>query len=70
MTRLVAAGATVFAVLGGLFALLVVSFADCAGPSCGRERVVGVLGHAAAGLVLGALLGAVVALVRHWRRRA
>ncbi len=40
-----------------LFALAVVSFADCSGPDCASERVLGVLGHAAGGAAVGALVG-------------
>ena len=58
--------------LGLLFALAVVSFADCAGPHCAGERAVGLLGHAAGGAVLGAAAGVLVYglgwMVRRGRR--
>ena len=55
-------GAAIGAAAGALFALAVVSLADCAGPRCGYERVVGVLGHAAAGGAAGLLVGALLRL--------
>lgn len=57
MRRLTLAGMTIGIVLGGLFGLAVVSFADCAGPDCMYQRVVGVLGHAAGAGVAGATAG-------------
>jgi hypothetical protein len=69
LARLLAWGAGVGGLLGSLFALAVVSFADCAGAHCAEERVVGLLGHAAAGAVVGAAAGAVVyGLGWAWRR--
>lgn len=54
--------------LGSAFGLAVVLFADCAGSSCARERVLGVLLHAAIGAGLGLALGGVIAVVRRaWR---
>jgi hypothetical protein len=47
-----------------LFALAVVSFADCSGPDCARERVLGVLAHAVGGASGGALLGLMAWAVR------
>jgi hypothetical protein len=44
--RLIVAGLTIGVVLGGLFGLAVVSFADCAGPDCLYQRMVGVSAHA------------------------
>ena len=43
-------------VLGASFGVAVVSFADCAGPNCAYERIVGVLGHAASGAAGGVAL--------------
>lgn len=54
-------GAGSGAAVGVLFALAVISLADCAGPSCAYERVIGVAGHAAGGALLGAMLGLAVA---------
>lgn len=54
-------GAGSGAAVGALFALAVISLADCAGPNCAYERVIGVGGHAAGGAILGALLGLAVA---------
>lgn len=51
------------ALLASLFALAVVSFADCAGPGCAQERVLGVAGHALAGALSGLLLGGIVFLL-------
>jgi hypothetical protein len=42
--------------LGASFGLAVVSFADCARPSCACERIIGVLGHAAGGAGAGSVL--------------
>jgi hypothetical protein len=58
MARSLELGALIGAALGFLFALAVVSFADCAGPHCAGERVVGLAGHAAGGAVIGAACGA------------
>ena len=59
------AGLTIGMALGGLFGLAVVSFADCAGPDCTYQRVVGVVGHAAGAGVATATAGLLVqALVR------
>jgi hypothetical protein len=63
-------GAFAGALAGLLFALAVISFADCAGPNCTEERVVGVIGH----VLGGALIGEAVWVVAYglWRlvRRA
>lgn len=56
-------GAGSGAAAGALFALAVISLADCAGPSCTYERVIGVAGHAAGGALLGAALGLVAAAI-------
>ena len=69
MIRPVGIGAAIGATLGALFAFAVISFADCAGPSCSYERMVGVLGHALAGALAGALLGLAVAMVARLRSR-
>ena len=58
--RWIRIGAWVGGIPATLFAIAVVSFADCSGPDCARERVLGVLGHAAGGAAAGALLGLVV----------
>ena len=57
-------GAAIGAVAGALLGLAVVSFADCGGPTCNQERVVGVLATTAAGAGVGALGSALVYLVR------
>ena len=62
MKRILLIGAASGAVLGALFALAVISFADCAGPNCASERVTGILGHAAAGAAAGLLLASLVGL--------
>ena len=63
------AGLAIGLVLGGLFGLAVVSFADCAGPDCTYQRVVGVLAHAAGVGVAGALAGLLAhAVVRSHQR--
>ena len=64
------AGAVAGALVGALFALGVIALADCAGPTCLRERVLGVAGHAVSGAAVGGLLGALIdAVVRHWGGR-
>ena len=69
MRRSATTGACAGALLGTLFALAVISFADCAGPACGRERVIGVAGHALAGGGAGAVLGVILSLIaRLWKR--
>jgi hypothetical protein len=68
VTRFLLRGAVVGATLGTLFAAAVVSFADCAGPNCNAERVIGLLGHAAAGAVAGGLLGLLAFLLARLRR--
>ena len=50
-------GAGVGGALGASFGLAVLSFAACAGLTCTEERVIGVLGHAAAGAGVGVALG-------------
>jgi hypothetical protein len=57
LRRLILAGLTIGVVLGGLFGLAVVSFADCSGPGCTYQRVVGVVAHAAGVGVIGAAGG-------------
>ena len=74
MRRLTLEGMTIGIVLGGLFGLAVISFADCAGPDCMYQRVVGVLGHAAGAGVAGATAsllahGLVRSLRQHRERR-
>lgn len=58
-SRFVLAGTVAGGLIGLLFALAVISFADCAGPGCTGERITGVLGHVLGGAVLGAAFGAV-----------
>ena len=66
----IAIGAVAGALFGALFALGVIALADCAGPTCLRERVLGVAGHAVSGAAVGGLLGALIdAVVRHWGGR-
>jgi hypothetical protein len=67
-------GGGVGGALGASFGLAVVSFADCARPSCADERIIGVLGHAAGGMGAGSvlallLLAASRVLVWTWNRR-
>jgi hypothetical protein len=66
-------GLTIGIALGGLFGLAVVSFADCAGPDCMHQRMLGVVAHAAGAGVAGAtaslLVHAFVRLVRQNRSR-
>jgi hypothetical protein len=63
------AGLTIGSALGGLFGLAVVSFADCAGPDCTYQRIVGVVAHTAGGGVAGATSGLLVgAFVRFFRQ--
>jgi hypothetical protein len=70
LRRPILAGLTVGSVLGGLFGLAVVSFADCSGPDCTYQRVVGVVAHAAGAGVAGGAAGLLVhAVVRLLRRR-
>jgi hypothetical protein len=52
-------------VVGAAFGLAVVLFADCAGPTCARERVMGVALHAAIGAGIGLVLGGGIALLQH-----
>jgi len=60
--RFIRAGAICGAIFGTLFGLAVVLFADCSGPDCTKERVLGVLMHAGIGLGAGAVLGLVLGL--------
>jgi len=68
------AGLTIGVALGGLFGLAVVSFADCAGPDCTHQRLVGVLAHAAgvgvAGATAGLLVHTLVRLLQQFRDRS
>ena len=64
LSRHLLIGSGIGAAAGTLFALAVVSIADCNGPNCPEERVVGVAGHALAGAAVGALAGGVTWLVR------
>ena len=54
--------------LGAAFGLAVVLFADCAGPTCARERVLGVAMHAAIGAAFGVVLGGAIALLQRFIR--
>lgn len=67
------AGLTIGLLLGGLFGVAVVSFADCAGSDCTYQRVVGVLAHAAgvgvAGAIAGLFVQALVQLLHRFRDR-
>jgi hypothetical protein len=62
-------GAVIGGVAGGLFAVAVVSFADCSGPHCNRERVLGVLLHLGLGMGIGAAVALLAALGRSGLRR-
>lgn len=57
-------GAGIGAVAGAAFGLAVVSFADCGGPDCSGERVLGVASLTLGGAAIGALVGGLVYLVR------
>jgi len=57
-------GAVCGGIAGTLFALAVVSFADCSGPHCNRERVTGVLLHLLAGIGVGGAVGLLSASIR------
>lgn len=57
-------GAWIGAAAGTVFALWVISIADCSGGHCTGERVIGVALNAAGGAVIGAGIGALVHLVR------
>jgi hypothetical protein len=57
-------GLIVGAGAGTLFGLAVVCFADCEGPHCTKERIVGVLAHAGLGGAGGLALGLVGGTVR------
>lgn len=57
-------GAGVGAAAGAAFGLWVISIADCGGPNCTTERVVGVAGNALGGAAIGALIGGMVYLIR------
>ena len=70
MMRHIRIGAVAGGTVGIAFALAIVSFADCAGPGCGRERVLGVALHAVLGILAGAVVGLVVGAVRRWAARA
>jgi hypothetical protein len=71
---MVVAGLTIGLALGGLFGLAVVSFADCSGPGCTYQRVIGVIAHAAGvgalGAIAGLLVQAVVRLLHRFRHRS
>lgn len=67
-------GAGVGGTLGALFGLAVVSFADCAGPNCAYEQLIGVLGHAVGGAGAGSVIALLLlatsrVLVWIWNRR-
>jgi hypothetical protein len=68
--RVAVMGAAVSGSMAALFAVAVVSFADRAGEHCTRERVIGVAGPASGGMVLGALIGGGVAVLRRLLRRS
>lgn len=57
-------GAGIGAAVGTAFGLAVVAIADCGGSGCTGERAVGVVGNAAAGALIGGLVGHVVYLIR------
>jgi hypothetical protein len=57
-------GAAAGGVAGALFGLWVISIADCGGPGCTGERVIGVAGNALDGAAVGALIGGLVYLIR------
>ena len=67
--RWVRNGALIGGAAGTLFAVAVVCFADCAGPDCNRERMLGILLHLAAGLAIGAVIGLLGAVLRRMLRR-
>ena len=52
-------GAAIGAGLGLLFVSAVIALADCAGPACNRERLIGLAGHAVGGALAGALVGVI-----------
>lgn len=60
----VSVGAAAGAVAGALFGLAVISIADCGGPGCNQERILGLIGTTAAGAAVGALGGVLVYAVR------
>jgi hypothetical protein len=62
-------GAITGGIAATLFALAVVSFADCSGPHCNRERVTGVLLHLLAGVGAGGAVGLLLALIHSARVR-
>ncbi len=64
LSRHLLIGSGIGAAAGAAFGLAVISLADCGGPNCSQERVVGVAGHALAGAVVGALFGGVTYLIR------
>lgn len=64
LSRHVVLGAGIGAAAGVALGLWVISIADCGGPDCTAERVLGVAGNALGGAAIGALLGAAVYLVR------
>ena len=74
MRRLIVAGLTIGVVLGGLFGLAVVSFADCAGSGCTYQRLVGFFAHAVgvgvAGATAGLLAHILVRLLQQFRDRS
>ena len=64
LSRHLGVGAGIGAVAGAVFGLWVISIADCGGPNCTTERVVGVAGNALGGAAIGALVGGVLYLIR------
>lgn len=64
LSRHLVVGGAIGGALGAAFGLAVVSFADCTGPECTEERVVGVVGHALAGVAVGAVIGGIIYLIR------
>lgn len=64
LSRHVVLGAGIGALAGAALGLWVISIADCGGPGCTAERVLGVAGNALGGAAIGALIGAVVHRIR------
>lgn len=64
MRRWVKIGLIVGASAGALFALAVIAFADCEGPHCTKERIVGLVAHAGLGGLGGSLLGLAAGAMR------
>lgn len=64
LSRHLRVGAGIGGAVGAAFGLWVITIADCGGPNCTTERVLGVASNAVGGAAIGALIGGAVYLIR------